>query len=80
MRTSYIGDIMTRDGNHLSYSHGRYTAAMTWFAALTGGDPDAITWVPTKYPELKNDLPIIRQAVKDAVKNPLLITEESEIR
>jgi hypothetical protein len=80
VRTSYVGDIMTRDGNHLSYSHGRYTAAMTWFAALTGGDPDAITWVPTKYPELKNDLPIIRQAVKDAVKNPLLITEESEIR
>ena len=78
VRTSYIGDIMTRDGNHLSYSHGRYTAAMTWFAALTGGDPDAITWVPTKYPELADDLPVIRQSVKDAIKHPLAITQPAK--
>ena len=77
VRTSYIGDIMTRDGNHLSYSHGRYTAAMTWFAALTGGDPDVITWVPTKYTELANDLPVIRQSVKDAIKTPLAITQQA---
>ncbi|MBQ3549398.1 MAG: DUF4886 domain-containing protein [Clostridia bacterium] len=77
VRTSYVGDIMTRDGNHLSYSHGRYTAAMTWFAALTGGDPDAITWVPTKYPELANDLPVIRQSVKDAIKTPLSYTQQA---
>ena len=78
MRTTYVGDTMTRDGNHLSHSHGRYTAAMTWFAALTGGDVEAITWVPTKYPELANDLPVIRQSVKDAIKTPLAITQQAK--
>ena len=78
MRTTYVGDTMTRDGNHLSYSHGRYTAAMTWFAALTGGDVEAITWVPTKYPELADDLPVIRQSVKDAIKLPLAVTQQAQ--
>ncbi len=77
MRTTHVGDILTRDGNHLSYSHGRYTAALTWFAALTGGDVEAINWYPSKYPELANDLPTIRQSVKDAIKTPLAITQQA---
>ena len=34
-RTSFIGDHMNRDGYHLDLTIGRYTAACTWFEALT---------------------------------------------
>lgn len=35
-RTTFIGDCMNRDGYHLDLKIGRYTAACTWFEALTG--------------------------------------------
>lgn len=45
-----LGDILNRDGYHLSYTLGRYTAACTWCEFLTGRivdgnpyHPDAIT-------------------------------------
>ena len=31
-----LGDILNRDGYHLSYTLGRYTAACTWCEVLTG--------------------------------------------
>ena len=34
-RTSYIGDKMNRDGYHLEVNYGRYTAACTWFEAIS---------------------------------------------
>lgn len=30
-----LGDIMNRDGYHLHYQHGRYTAACTWYEIIT---------------------------------------------
>jgi len=35
-RNTVIGDNFTRDGYHLDLAIGRYTAACTWFEALTG--------------------------------------------
>ena len=35
VRTSFIGDALTRDGYHLSYGLGRYVAGLTWLQ-LTG--------------------------------------------
>ena len=35
-RNTLIGDNFTRDGYHLDLGIGRYTAASTWFEALTG--------------------------------------------
>src|SRR5690606_30736713 len=35
-RNTHIGDNFTRDGYHLDLGIGRYTAACTWFEALTG--------------------------------------------
>ena len=77
LRSSYIGDTITRDTYHLSFNHGRYLAALTWFAALTGGDVDSITWLPSDYPELADDLPVIRQSVKDAMKQPFAVTQQT---
>ena len=41
-----LGDILTRDGFHLSYTLGRYTAACTWCEFLTGHIVDGNTYRP----------------------------------
>ena len=74
LRTSYIGDTITRDGYHLSYDIGRYTAALTWYKVLMGGDLTNLTVTPTPYPDVARHLPVIKQAVENAVKNPFNIT------
>ncbi len=74
LRTSYIGDTVTRDGYHLSYDYGRYTAALTWFAYFTGKSPDVINWIPGDQPILKAHLPAIREAVKNAIAEPEKVT------
>lgn len=76
LRTSYLGDTLTRDGYHLSYGIGRYTAALTWFARLTGKAPDSIDWIPEKHMEfIAPNLPAIRQAVKLALEKPFEISK-----
>ena len=76
LRTSYLGDTLTRDGYHLSYGIGRYTAALTWFACLTGKAPDSIDWIPEKHMEfIAPNLPAIRQAVKLALEKPFEISK-----
>ena len=45
-RTSFLGDTLTRDGYHLDYNIGRYIAGLTWYAALTGGDVDKVSYNP----------------------------------
>jgi len=76
LRTSYIGDTITRDGYHMSYDYGRYTVALTWFAYLTGGDVDKVDWLPANYKAtLESHLPAIREAVKNALEKPFEVTE-----
>ena len=41
-----LGDILNRDGYHLSYTLGRYTAACTWCEFLTGRIVDGNTYHP----------------------------------
>jgi len=40
------GDVLTRDGYHLSYDIGRYTAACTWCEKLTGRIVDGNSYWP----------------------------------
>ena len=37
-RSSALGDTFCRDGYHLNYVYGRYTAACVWYEMLTGKD------------------------------------------
>ncbi|MBE6560311.1 MAG: DUF4886 domain-containing protein [Ruminococcaceae bacterium] len=75
LRTSYIGDTVTRDGYHLSYDFGRYTAALTWFAYFTGKSPDSVDWMPADHAvNLRPHLPAIREAVKNAIAAPDKVT------
>ena len=74
LRTSRLGDTLTRDGYHLSKGNGRYTAALTWLAALTGIDVDGITATPSSYAEVASSLDCIKDAVKKAINSPLAVT------
>ena len=74
IRTSYLGDTLTRDGYHLSYDIGRYTAALVWYKVLWGADLTDVTAVPTPYPDVARHLPAIKEAVQNAAKNPFEIT------
>jgi hypothetical protein len=78
LRSSYIGDTITTDGIHVNEKHGMYITALTWYATLAGGELEDVTWLPSKYPELADDLPVIRQSVKDAIKQPLAITQQAK--
>lgn len=76
LRSSYIGDTITRDGYHMSYDYGRYTVALTWFAYLTGGDVDKVDWLPKNYATVLQDhLPAMREAVKGALAKPFEVTK-----
>lgn len=37
-RATKLGDTLCRDGYHLNYAYGRYTAACVWYEILTGKD------------------------------------------
>ena len=37
-RETKLGDTLCRDGYHLNYTYGRYTAACVWYEILTGKD------------------------------------------
>ena len=80
LRTSYLGDTITRDGSHMSYDIGRYTAGLTWLVKLTGASIDDLTWVPTDYPNIKNDLGAIKEAVLAAIETPFSITPSTHIK
>ena len=77
LRTSYLGDTLTRDGFHLSFDYGRYVTALTWFAELTGGDAEKINWVPENCAYVKEDIAVMREAVSNAIKDPYMVTESS---
>lgn len=67
----------TRDGYHLSLGMGRYTAACTWFATITGKNPEKIKYYPDGSDKRTNEISLIqaricqkaaRMAVKKRIK------------
>lgn len=74
-RTSSLGDTFNRDGFHLDYHFGRYTAACTWFAALTGLRASDCRWRPESVPE--ETAVICRKAADLAIDQPCKVTDIS---
>jgi hypothetical protein len=74
LRTSHIGDTITRDGYHLSYDYGRYTAALTWYCMLTGRYAATVSAIPSAYPNVENELAVIRESVDNAIATPFAVT------
>ncbi|MDP4209128.1 MAG: DUF4886 domain-containing protein [Bacteroidota bacterium] len=71
-RTSYVGDKFNRDGYHLSYDLGRYTAACTWFETLFGKSVIGNAYAPEKL--TKEQVEIAQMAAHAAVKKPNSVT------
>ncbi len=71
-RTSFIGDNFCRDGYHLSYRLGRYTAACTWLEVFTGQSAVGKTWKPSAITEV--EALVAQKAAHAAVINPNAIT------
>lgn len=74
-RTSSLEDTFCRDGYHLNFTYGRYTAACTWFEKLFGVSaigskyyPDTITPFQAK---------IAQYAAHYACRNPFVVTSLS---
>lgn len=71
-RATKIGDTLNRDGYHLDYTLGRYTAACAWFEALLGGDVRGNGFVhPDIDPELQR---LAQESAHAAVKRPYAVT------
>lgn len=77
-RTSFVGDNLTRDGHHLSYTLGRYIAGLTFFSSITGIDPERVTYVPSAdiTPEVRA---MAISSVKDAIVHPFRITPSEHL-
>lgn len=78
LRQTY-GDYITRDGFHLTYGLGRYTAALMWYKQLTGADIDDLTAMPSSAAsEITKYLADVKTAVNDAYANPYKVSGEAE--
>ena len=66
-RESKLGDTLCRDGYHLNYSYGRYTAACVWYEFLTGKDCRRLAYKNSDMtPQQKR---LSQQAAHRAMKN-----------
>ena len=77
LRTSYLGDTLNRDGLHLSHGIGRYAAALTWYSVITGNSIDDITFVPSDFPEIGENMLAIKDAVNKALVKPYEVTQSA---
>ena len=76
-RTSFIGDNMTRDGWHLSYTAGRYTSGCLWCEKLTGKSVVGNGYHPDTINE--EIATVCQQAAHQAVEHPFITTDLSYI-
>lgn len=74
MRTSYVGDVLTRDGYHMSYDKGRYLTALTFAKALTGCDLTDVTYTPSSYTYTEKDILAMKDAADKACATPYAVT------
>ncbi len=77
-RTSYFGDSFNRDGYHLNINVGRYTAACTWYEAISGKTVLGNSYAPAKVDE--NEKKVAQEAAHLAVKSPFSVTDLSDLK
>ncbi len=74
-RSSYIGDALNRDEQHLSYGLGRYISSLTYFKKVTGLEIPAGVFAPTgTYAVSARDKTVAIEAVNNAIERPLEVT------
>ena len=77
-RTSFIGDNMNRDGYHLDYTVGRFTAACAWYEKLFGRSATENAFTSKGMnPDLRRTAAL---AAHNAVLHPSSITDMSNLK
>ena len=71
--TSVWGANITRDGFHLNYGIGRYTASCTWYSAIFGRKVTGNSYIPAHMTQ--ETATIAQLAADNAVANPFGITD-----
>ena len=71
LRTTFLGDTITRDGYHLNEAFGRYAAALTWAIKLTGKD---ITNINRPASVLAKHDALCKEAAMNACAKPFEVT------
>lgn len=74
LRATDIGDTLCRDGFHLSETLGRYTAACTWYAFISGKSVVGNPFWPNGVPERAAKL--AQEAAQSAIINPNFVTAQ----
>lgn len=77
-RTTVVEDNFTRDGYHLAIPLGRYTAACTWFEAITGQSVIGNTFKPVGVSDYEAS--ISQNAAHFAMLKPNEITEMTDFQ
>ena len=68
-----IGDVLNRDGFHLTFGLGRYIAGLCVVKALVGLDIDGVTWAPEGVSEEERKMAIA--VANAACANPFSVTD-----
>ena len=77
LRTSYLGDTITRDGYHMSYKIGRFLTGLMWARQITGKSISGITYKPGSYTYTDDEIFVIKEAVENAYVKPWEVTEST---
>lgn len=73
VRTTWERDNCTRDGYHLNNTIGRYTAALTWYAALTGRKVTGNAFHPDGLNEFRTQ--VAQNAADAAIAKPYAVSD-----
>ena len=77
VRTSFLGDNITRDGYHMSEKIGRYLTGLMWARQITGKSISGVTYKPASYTYTDNEIFVIKEAVENAYNKPYEVTEST---
>jgi hypothetical protein len=78
LRTSFIGDNVTRDGYHMSYNIGRVVTAMMWLKQISGCPLEGIDCKPAGYNLTERQAAAIKEAVEQAYADPYRVSPSSD--
>ena len=73
MRSSVVGDTLTRDGYHMSYDLGRFLVGLMFVKSITGLDISKNTYVPSGVSDTNAYIAV--NAVNKAYSNPLKVSK-----
>ena len=73
IRTSFIGDNLTRDGYHLTYDLGRFVAGLNLVYTLTGADITQLNYTPSGVPAAYKQ--VVIESILNAAKKPYEYTK-----